>query len=121
INKIIEKLNNLKSNKKCLVLNEDVEINTVKTLLDKLINEQQDNTFIFLKLNNQNYQIFAGTNPKNSMNLNDIFKICKEHNLNVKGGGKPNYVQGGVQITNNDDKTKLFDIIKNEMKFELCE
>ncbi|MDE5599373.1 MAG: hypothetical protein K2I49_00375, partial [Ureaplasma sp.] len=118
---IINKLNNLHVLNKCILLNIDIEISTIKTLLDKLINEQQDNCFIFLKPNEQGYQIFAATNAKNTMNLNEIFKVFKEHNLNVKGGGKPNYVQGGIQLSNTEEKEKIFNIIINELKFGICE
>ncbi len=73
--------------------------------LSDLINEQQNKIFAVINFIDDKIQYMLATNAKNKINLNDTIKKINEL-TSGKGGGKPNFVQGGCS-----DKVNVADII----------
>ncbi|MGL4950611.1 MAG: alanine--tRNA ligase-related protein, partial [Mycoplasma sp.] len=91
----------------------DLENRNVFNALTELTNEHQDKIFIAFNIVENKIQYMLATNEKNkNINLNNQIKIL--NNLtNGKGGGKPNFVQGGCSDYSN------IELLKEEMKRSL--
>ena len=80
--------------------------------LTDLINEKQDKVFAVLNIVEDKVQYMLATNQKNKINLNDTIRKINEFTQG-KGGGKPNFVQGGCLAA--VDLSKIIGIIKENI------
>lgn len=76
----------------------DMENKNIFNALSELINEYPSDIFVCFNEIDHKLQYMLATSPKNQLNLNLVIKQINE-TTNGKGGGKPNFVQGG---TNSD-------------------
>lgn len=91
------------ANKKLFICSESISFDAIKEAIDQLINEEPNNIFWFIKQNKSGWQFFICANEKfvkeQNINLNDLVKSIKNQLPNTKGGGKPHYIQGGINDT----------------------
>ncbi len=100
--------------KKLIILKESTSAESIKQIIDELINEDKTSIFWFIKPNGTNWQFYIATNQAfakdNNINLNDYVASLKQQAPNTKAGGKPNYVQGGINDTIfEDDLVSILD------------
>ncbi|MGL4947962.1 MAG: alanine--tRNA ligase [Mycoplasma sp.] len=92
---------------------ENLENRNMFNALTELINEHQDKIFVAFNMCENKIQYMLATNEKNkSTNLNVAIKLLNQE-TGGKGGGKPNFVQGGC--SDYLDISKLKDIIRSEL------
>lgn len=91
----------------------DFEPKEINIALSAASNENPDCLFIVTNIVNNKTQYYAAIkNINNSFSANKIISILNEM-LNGKGGGKPNYAQGGVDRIIKIDEIK--EIIQNKL------
>lgn len=123
-----ENLNKLKGDEflKSSVLNENVnyivkELENISFLeisfISSYLNNNNENLIQIYGLKNQDKGQFYITKTKDvNINLINIYKDVSTK-INIKGGGNPNTIQGGLELDDIDNTMKIFyDTIINELK-----
>lgn len=90
----------------------DWDNKNVFNALTEIINEKQETIFAAFNQVEDKIQYMLATNAKNKINLNETIKELNSF-ANGKGGGKPNFVQGGCSSSIN--KNDLIKIVKDKL------
>ncbi len=112
-NQIAEIKKTLSQDGKLVVVEaQDWDNKNVFNALTEIINEKQDSIFAVFNKVDDKIQYMLATNAKNKVNLNETIKELNTFS-NGKGGGKPNFVQGGC--ASNVKLTELVKIVKGKL------
>lgn len=104
----------LKTNEKLIITQfENMDNKNVFNAITETINENQESIFVVFNKIDDKLQYMLATNAKNKVNLNNAIKLLNDFS-NGKGGGKPNFVQGGCSSSTKIND--LIDIINNNKK-----
>ncbi|MGL5591197.1 MAG: alanine--tRNA ligase [Mycoplasmoidaceae bacterium] len=88
------------------IIIKNVDSKVIVNALTELINEKPDKTFFVININEDKIQYFAAQNENNKKrNLNEIIQRMNKAS-GGKGGGKPNFAQGGTSNTKSLEKIK---------------
>ncbi len=88
------------------IIIKNVENKVITNGLTELINEFPEKTFFIINILDSKIQYFGAQNEKNTKrNVNEIIQKMNKAS-NGKGGGKPNFAQGGTSNTNSLEKLK---------------
>lgn len=88
------------------IIIKNVDSKVIVNSLMELINEQPEKTFFIININEDKIQYFGAQNEKNKKrNLNEIIQRMNKAS-DGKGGGKPNFAQGGTSNTKSLEKIK---------------
>ncbi len=103
--------NQISTNKNNIIIEQfnDIDNKNLFNALSECVNEQQNKIFVLINYIDQKTQYFIACNDKfakdNNVNLNNLIKEFNAK-FNGKGGGKPNFVQGGCSGKINLDDIK---------------
>ncbi|MGL4617407.1 MAG: DHHA1 domain-containing protein, partial [Mycoplasmoidaceae bacterium] len=88
------------------IIIKNIDSKIIVNSLTELINEKPDKTFFIININEDKIQYFAAQNEKNNKrNLNEIIQRMNKAS-GGKGGGKPNFAQGGTSNIKSLEKIK---------------
>lgn len=95
-----------------VLIKESMDINVLKDLCDKVVNELKEGVVFIVNINNSSANFLCKTNTK-KISAGLLVKKISEF-YNGRGGGSNTFAQGGTSNIENIDKA--FDIVKDELK-----